>query len=626
SADAARATMDEVGTAVISIALVLSAVFIPTAFVSGITGQFYRQFAITIASATIISAFVSLTLSPALAAILFKGHHEHAKPSVLMKPVHILFNGFNRGFAALAAGYSALVRTLARVTGIMLVIYAGLIAGAIGFVMYMPTGFIPALDRGIVIVSLQLPAGASLERTDAVVRKAQEIIHATPGFKYTNGYTGRSGSTFTNGSNLAAIFCVLDDFLERHHKGLTVNRVAQDLRDRLAAEINDATAQVFVPPPVRGVGGTSGFSMRLQDRVGLGSEAFSRAAQDLIQAANSTPGIINTFTTFSTGTPQIFVDVDRMKAQMLKVPMANVFEAMRVYMGSAYVNDFNMFGRTYRVTAQADSAFRLDPENISRIRVRNTDGQMVPMGSLVTFREITGPDRVPRYNLFPTIEINGQSAAGVSSGQSLEIMQTVAARTLPPGVAYEWTDLSYQEKKTGRTGYYIFALSVLFVFLALAAQYESWSLPFAIILIVPMCLLSAVFGVWLHGQDINILTQVSFVVLIGLAAKNAVLIVEFARQLEDKGHDIVSAAVEACKLRLRPILMTSMAFASGVLPLYFAKGAGAEMRIALGTGVFWGMIGVTLFGLIFTPVFYVVMRKLATRKRAGAVTAPQPAE
>ncbi|NJO23089.1 MAG: multidrug efflux RND transporter permease subunit [Sphingomonadales bacterium] len=626
SADAARATMDEVGTALISIALVLSAVFIPTAFVGGITGQFYRQFAVTIASATIISAFVSLTLSPALAAILFKGHHEHTEPTGLMKPVHMLFDGFNRGFAAVAAGYGALVRGLARVTTLMLVVYAGLIAGAIAFVMHMPTGFIPALDRGIVIVSLQLPPGASLERTDAVVRKAQDIIHATPGFKHTSGYAGRSGSTFTNGSNVAAIFCVLDDFLERHDKGLTIHRAAQELRVRLAREINDATAQVFVPPPVRGVGGTSGFSMRLQDRAGLGSEAFSRAAQELIRAANSTPGIANTFTTFSTGTPQVFVDVDRMKAQMLKVPMANIFEAMRVYMGSAYVNDFNMFGRTYRVTAQADGAYRLDPENISRIRVRNADGQMVPLGSLVTFRETTGPDRVPRYNLFPAIEVNGQAAAGVSSGQALEIMQDVAARTLPPGVTYEWTDLSYQEKKTGRTGYYIFALSVLFVFLALAAQYESWSLPFAIILIVPMCLLSAVFGVWLHGQDINILTQVSFVVLIGLAAKNAVLIVEFARQLEDKGHDIVSAAVEACRLRLRPILMTSLAFTSGVLPLYFAKGAGAEMRIALGTGVFWGMIGVTLFGLIFTPVFYIVMRRLTTRKGAGSEAVPQPAE
>jgi HAE1 family hydrophobic/amphiphilic exporter-1 len=626
SKDAARATMDEVGTAVISIALVLSAVFIPTAFVSGITGQFYRQFAITIASATIISAFVSLTLSPALAAILFKSHGHHASPSLLMRPVHAAFDAFNRGFDAVASGYGALVRRLVRFSVPALFVYAGLIAAAIAFVMSMPTGFIPALDRGIVIVSLQLPPGASLERTDAVVKKAQDIIHATPGFRYTNGYTGRSGTTFTNGSNLAAIFCVLDDFLERHNKGLNINKIAEDLRGRLASGINEATAQVFVPPPVRGVGGTSGFSMRLQDRAGLGSEVFSRAAQDFIQAANATPGIINTFTTFSIGTPQLFIDVDRMKAQMLKVPMSNVFEAMRIYMGSAYVNDFNMFGRTYRVTAQADGPFRLDPENISRIRVRNSDGQMVPLGSLVTFREITGPDRVPRYNLFPTIEINGQAASGISSGQALNMMQDVAARTLPSGIAYEWTDLSYQEKKTGRTGYYIFALSVLFVFLALSAQYESWSLPLAIILIVPMCLLSAVFGVWLHGQDINILTQVSFVVLIGLAAKNAILIVEFARQLEDKGLDVVTAAVEACKLRLRPILMTSLAFTSGVIPLYFAKGAGAEMRIALGTGVFWGMIGVTLFGLIFTPIFYVVIRKLTTRKKTPVAHAAQPAE
>jgi hydrophobe/amphiphile efflux-1 (HAE1) family protein len=624
--DAARATMDEVGTALISIALVLSAVFIPTAFVSGITGQFYRQFAVTIASATIISAFVSLTLSPALAAILFKSHDHHPKSWIVMAPVHMLFRGFNLGFNALARGYSALVRTLARFTVLMLVLYAGLIAFAIAFVMQMPTGFIPALDRGILIVSLQLPPGASLERTDEVVKKVQDVLHATPGIKYTNGYTGRSGSTFTNGSNVAAIFCVLDDFVERHDKGLSVQNVAQDVRERLARDIREATALVFIPPPVRGVGGTSGFSMRLQDRAGMGSEAFSRAAQELIRAANATPGIVNTFTTFSTGTPQIFVDVDRVKAQMLRVPMANIFEALRVYMGSAYVNDFNMFGRTYRVTAQADGAFRLDAENISRIRVRNVDGQMVPLGSLVTFRETTGPDRVPRYNLFPAIEINGQSAAGISSGQALAIMQDVAARTLPVGVTYEWTDLSYQEKKTGRTGYYIFVLSVLFVFLALAAQYESWSLPFAIILIVPMCLLSAVFGVWLHGQDINILTQVSFVVLIGLAAKNAILIVEFARQLEDKGRDIVSAAVEACELRLRPVLMTSMAFTSGVLPLYFSKGAGAEMRVALGTGVFWGMIGVTLFGLIFTPVFYVVMRKLVTRRKTTPARAVQPAE
>jgi multidrug efflux pump subunit AcrB len=366
--------------------------------------------------------------------------------------------------------------------------------------------------------------------------------------------------------------------------------------------------------------------MRLQNRAGLSSDAFLQAARELIDAANASPNIINTFTTFSTGTPQLFVDVDRIKAQMLKVPMANIFEAMRIYMGSAYVNDFNMFGRTFRVTAQADGQFRLDPENVARIRVRSMDGQMVPLGSLVTFKEITGPDRVPRYNLFPTIEINGQAVQGVSSGQALVVMHELATRILPQGVTYEWTDLSYQEKKAGRTGYYIFALSVLFVFLALAAQYESWSLPLAIILIVPMCLLSAAFGVWLHGQDINIMTQVSFIVLIGLAAKNAILIVEFARQLEEQGRDAVAAAIEACRLRLRPILMTSLAFTLGVLPLYFATGAGSEMRIAIGTGVFWGMIGVTLFGLVFTPVFYVVIRKLTQRSKGASEPAAHPAE
>jgi multidrug efflux pump subunit AcrB len=378
------------------------------------------------------------------------------------------------------------------------------------------------------------------------------------------------------------------------------------------------------------MGGQTGFSMRLQNRANLTPAQFEKVANDFIRTANQTPGIKDVYTTFSTGTPQIYVDVDRDKAQMLKVPLESVFEALRVYLGSAYVNDFNMFGRTFRVTAQADAKFRVDPENVARIRVRNEAGQMVPIGNLVTFRNIAGPDRMPRYNLFPTVEVNGSTAPGTSTGQAIKIMADLAARELPEGVTYEWTDLSYQEVKAGTTGYYIFILSVVFVFLALAAQFESWSLPLAIILIVPMCLLSALLGVAvLHGRDINILTQIGFIVLIGLAAKNAILIVEFARQLEDKGSDTVSAAVEAARLRLRPILMTSLAFTLGVVPLYIATGAGAEMRIALGTGVFWGMIGVTLFGLIFTPVFYVAIRRAADRhrRRAGAATAAvTPAE
>jgi hydrophobe/amphiphile efflux-1 (HAE1) family protein len=627
--EAARVTMDEVGTALIAIALVLTAVFVPTAFLGGIAGQFYRQFAVTVATATIISAFNSLTLSPALCALLLQPHDGHAKESLLMRPVHAGFRAFNYAFDRLAAGYSTLVRTLIGVTPLMLAIYAVLLAAAGWLLVHTPTGFIPKMDRGVITVSLQLPPGASLSRTDAVVRRANAMVLEVPGVAHTSTYSGRSGSTGSNSSNVGAIFAIIDDPRKRAAEGLTVDRIAETITARLN-EVEESKTAVFIPPPVRGMGGQTGFSMRLQNRANLTPAQFEKVANDFIRTANQTPGIKDVYTTFSTGTPQIYVDVDRDKAQMLKVPLESVFEALRVYLGSAYVNDFNMFGRTFRVTAQADAKFRVDPENVARIRVRNEAGQMVPIGNLVTFRNIAGPDRMPRYNLFPTVEVNGSTAPGTSTGQAIKIMADLAARELPEGVTYEWTDLSYQEVKAGTTGYYIFTLSVVFVFLALAAQFESWSLPLAIILIVPMCLLSALLGVAvLHGRDINILTQIGFIVLIGLAAKNAILIVEFARQLEDKGSDTVSAAVEAARLRLRPILMTSLAFTLGVVPLYMATGAGAEMRIALGTGVFWGMIGVTLFGLIFTPVFYVAIRRAADRhrRRAGAaMAAVTPAE
>jgi hydrophobe/amphiphile efflux-1 (HAE1) family protein len=635
--DAARASMDEVGTALIAIAIVLSAVFIPTAFVSGITGQFYRQFAITIATATVISAFVSLTLSPALAAIMFKPQQEAPPRRGLLHklgtPVRVACNIFNLGFDKLASGYAALVRSLTKVAGYVLAAYVALIGLAIYLVQQTPTGFIPNLDRGIISVSMLLPPGASLERTNQALQKANQLVLSTPGVVYTNVNVGRSNATFTNASNAGSLFVVLDAFEKRRSPELYVTRLAETIRTKLTREIQEANIIVQIPPPVRGVGNSSGFAMRLQDRTGLGSVELARIGQDLIREMNAHPFMRNVFTTFQTGTPQVFVDVDRVKAQMLRVLPSAIFEAMRIYMGSAYVNDINLFGRTYRVQAQADGEFRLDADNVSRIRVRNLDGQMVPLGSLVTFREIAGPDRVPRYNLFPTVEISGAATPGISSGQLLDAAAEVASRVLPEGVGYEWTDLSYQEKRVGKTGYYIFALSVLFVFLALAAQYESWSLPLAIMLIVPMCLLSALFGVWLHGQDINILTQIAFIVLIGLAAKNAILIVEFARQIEDQGKDMVEAAVVACQLRLRPILMTSLAFALGVLPLYFAHGAGAEMRTSLGTAVFWGMIGVTVFGLLFTPIFYVVIRRLTSRgaKKDSAPgplrnIAPQPGE
>jgi hydrophobe/amphiphile efflux-1 (HAE1) family protein len=630
--EAARVSMDEVGTALIAIALVLFAVFIPTMFIGGITGQFYRQFAVTIATATAISLFLSLTLSPSLCALLLKPHehgHETSR-SVLMRPVYAFFRVFDRGFDALANGYGRLVRSLASAWKPVLVGYIALLVFAGWFIQRLPTGFIPNLDRAILVISLQLPPGASLARTDAVVRQATDIVLSVPGVKYSNAFSGRNGATFTAATNAGTLFLVLNDFEERHRLGQTIDKIAQEIREKLA-NIEEAQSLVFIPPPIRGMGAAAGFSMRLQDTLGMPAVEFARITQEFVAETNKTPGIANSFTTFAAATPQVFVDVDRDKAQMLKVPVTNIFEAMRVFMGSAYVNDFNMFGRTYRVTAQADGDYRLDSESVSKIRVRSAEGHMVPLGSLVTFKEISGPERVPRYNLFPSAEVQGTAIPGVSSGQALKIMQELALEKLPPGVKYEWTDLSFQESRVGSTGYLIFVLSVIFVFLALSAQYESWSLPLAILLIVPMCLFSAAFGVWLHGREINILTQVGFVVLIALAAKNAILIVEFARQLEEQGRDTVSAAIEACRLRLRPIIMTSLAFTLGVVPLYLAVGAGAEMRIALGTAVFWGMIGVTLFGLIFTPVFYVVVRRLAggklTAVGAGQTAPrPQPAE
>jgi hydrophobe/amphiphile efflux-1 (HAE1) family protein len=626
--EASRVTMDEVGTALIAIAIVLSAVFVPTAFVGGITGQFYRQFAITVATATIISAFNSLTLSPALAAILLRPHSQE-KQSLLMAPVRAFFRGFNRGFAALENGYGRLVGWLVRFSPLVMLTYVGLIGVAVYFVTTTPSGFIPKMDRGILIVSLQLPDGASLARTDEVVRRASDIILNSPGVKATSAYAGRSGATFTNATNAGAIFVILDEAAGRQAKGLDAETMANQMRAKLGS-IQEATSLVFIPPPVRGMGGQTGFSMRLQNRANLTSDEFGAVAREFVGAANALPGLANVFMTFATATPQLLVDVDRTKAQMLGVPLSAINEALRVYMGSAYVNDFNMFGRTYRVTAQADGEFRLDPENVGKIRVRSTNGEMVPLANVTTLRTIAGPDRVPRYNLYPSIEVNGATKPGVSSGEALRLMAGLATTNLPEGVTFQWTELSYQEAKAGQAAYLIFALSVLFVFLALAAQFESWSMPLSIMLIVPMCVLSALFGVRLHGQDINILTQIGFIVLIGLAAKNAVLIVEFARQLEDQGRTAVAAAIEASRLRLRPILMTSLAFTLGVVPLYTATGAGAEMRNVLGTTVFWGMIGVTFFGLLFTPVFYAVISGLVgkrkTRETVVPAGEPAPAE
>ncbi|OAN45591.1 RND transporter [Paramagnetospirillum marisnigri] len=622
SRSAAHQTMDEVGSALISIALVLCAVFIPAAFIPGISGQFFRQFAVTIAASTVISLIVSLTLSPALCALLFRGHgpNDHHDNTTWTRPFTLFFRGFNRGFDRMAGGYGALTRGVIRRSAIMLLVYAGLI-GAAGWEFYKtPKGFIPEMDQGYLITVIQLPPGSSLSRTEAVVRQAAKIMAETPGVAHTVAFAGLDGATFTNASNGAAIFTPLKPFEERYQQGLTANVVTAELRKRLGA-IQEAFIITIAPPSVRGIGTAGGFKMMLQDKGGRGPKALEEVAQDMAASANKVPGLSGIFTLFNTRTPNIQADIDLVRAQMLGVPADRVNEALHVYLGSAFVNEFNFLGRTFRVTAQADAPFRNDVDDISTLKVRNDKGQMVPLGSVASFRTDTGPYRIPRYNLFPAAEIQGSAAPGYASGYALEQMRIIAAERMPDGFGFEWTELALQELLAGNNGLLVFAASVLFVFLLLAAQYESWSLPAAVVMIVPMCLLAAVSGLIIRGMSINILAQIGFIVLIGLAAKNAILIVEFARQAEAEGMDRIEAAVHAGRTRLRPILMTSLAFVLGVLPLVIATGAGAEMRQSLGTAVFYGMLGVTGFGLVFTPIFYVVIRKMVAGYHARAAAA-----
>jgi len=626
--EAAHQTMDEVGSALISIALVLSAVFVPTAFLSGITGEFYRQFAVTIAGATLISTFNSLTLSPALGAMLLRPHaHGGATPGTGLGARFA--RRFNHTFDIASSRYAKLVGVITRRRARMLVLYGGLIGlAALGFAT-TPVGFIPTQDRGYFIVAAQLPGGASLARTEAVIATAQKVLMDTPGVEHVVAFAGFNGATRTNATNVGTIFVPTKPFDERLSKGLTANAIMADVRKRLSG-FQEANFVVLSPPTIFGLGNSGGFQMMVEDRANQGSQALSEVAQTMVAAANRTPGLAAVFSPFESRTPQLFVDVDRTRALMLQVPVQNIFQALETYLGSTYVNDFNILGRTFRVMAEGDARFRLDQEQIARLRVRSQTGAMVPLGSLVTFRDVAGPDRVPHFNLYSTAEVRGDAAPGYSSGQALAAIEKLAAELLPEGYSYEWTEMAYQEKlASGSSSLGIFALAVLFVFLALAAQYESWSLPFSVVLIVPMCLLSAVGGVILRGMDNNVFTQIGFVVLVGLAAKNAILIVEFARHLEAAGKSRFDAAVEASQLRLRPILMTSFAFIFGVVPLAIAEGAGAEMRQALGTGVFFGMLGVTAFGLLFTPVFYVVVRGLVTETFARKDTkalGPTPAE
>jgi len=628
--DAAYKTMDEVGGALVAISLVLASVFIPSAFITGISGEFYRQFALTIAGSTLISLLVSLTLSPAMCALLLKPHKgpDH-KPAWYARPFTGFFYYFNKGFDKVSRGYGWLTGRLVRLAAVVLIVYVAILAGGFQLFQMTPQGFIPAQDRGYLIVASQLPGGASLQRTNEVMERAAKLTLDTPGVAHVVNIVGFSGATFTNAPNAGAMFVILGPADERaEHADQSAAAIQGALFGKLGA-IQEAQMIVVMPPPVNGIGNAGGYRMMIEDRGGRGYEALQGAVYAMMGRANQTPGLRQVYSLFETSTPQLFLDIDRTKAQLLGVNVADLFSTLQTYIGSAYVNDFNLFGRTYRVQAQADSPYRLTPEDLLRIRVKNNAGELVPVGSFATVRDISGPYRVPRYNLYPAAELDGDTQPGTSQGQAIEIMQQIAAETLPDGFAFEWTALAYQQQRAGNTAIFAFGLGVVFVFLVLAAQYESLTLPLAVILIVPMCLIAAVGGILLRGQDNNILSQVGFIVLIGLAAKNAILIVEYAKQLEDQGEDRFQAAQHAAQIRLRPIIMTSLAFILGVVPLVIATGAGSELRQALGTAVFSGMIGVTFFGLLFTPVFYVVCRWLASfgerrRLRQGGAASSAP--
>jgi multidrug efflux pump len=611
--EATYQAMREVSGPIIAIALTLVAVFVPLAFMSGLTGQFYKQFAMTIAISTVISAFNSLTLSPALAALLLKGHDE--PKDWLTRAMDRVFGGFFRGFnRVFHRGSEAYGKGVKGVIGrktIMLALYAVLLAGAVLMGKVVPGGFVPAQDKEYLISFAQLPNGASLDRTEGVVRQMSDIALKQPGVESAVEFPGLSVNGFTNSSSAGIVFVTLKPFKERvHDKALSANAIAGALNQKYAG-IKGSFIAVFPPPPVLGLGTLGGFKMQLEDRGALGYAALADATQAFIKRASQTPELGPTFSSYQINVPQLNVDLDRVKAKQLGVSVTDVFETMQVYLGSLYVNDFNRFGRVYQVRVQADAPFRANPEDIGLLKTRNATGDMVPLSSLVKVTPTYGPEMVVRYNGYTAADINGGPAPGYSSGQAQAAAERIAAEVLPRGIKFEWTDLTYQQILAGNAALWVFPISVLLVFLVLAALYESLTLPLAVILIVPMSILSALLGVWLTDGDNNIFTQIGLMVLVGLSAKNAILIVEFARELEMQGRSIVQAAIEASRLRLRPILMTSVAFIMGVVPLVLSTGAGSEMRHAMGVAVFFGMLGVTLFGLMLTPVFYVILRKLS---------------
>ena len=622
--DATIQAMREVSGPIIAIALVLCAVFVPIAFVAGLTGQFYRQFALTIAISTVISAFASLTLAPALSAALLKAHDAPKDRLTRMMDAVFgrFFAAFNRFFGRASHNYEGGVKGVLRRKTLSLGVYAVLGIAAVFMFKVVPPGFVPQQDKAYLIGFAQLPDAASLDRTDAVIRKMSAIAAEIPGVESSIAFPGLSINGFTNAPNSGIAFFSLKPFNERKGKAQSAEGIAAEINKRMGA-VEDAFVMVLPPPPVNGLGTTGGFKMMLEDRGNLGYDALYKATQAMQMKAWADPRLQGVFSSYQINVPQLFADVDRVKAKQLGVPLQTIYQTLQVNLGSLYVNDFNQFGRTYQVRVQADAQFRSQPEQIAQLKVRSNSGEMIPLSSLMQVKDSYGPDRVQRYNAYVSADMNGGPAAGVSSGQAQAIFEQIAKETLPKGIAYEWTDLTYQDILSGNTMIYVFPLCVLLVFLVLAAQYESWTLPLAVILIVPMSILCALVGVKLSGGDNNIFTQIALFVLVGLASKNAILIVEFARELEHHGRSIVEAALEACHLRLRPILMTSIAFIMGVVPLVFSSGAGAEMRHAMGVAVFAGMLGVTFFGLFLTPVFYVLLRTLAKRfEKPAVVRAP----
>jgi len=619
--EATQRAMAEVSGPIIAIALVLCAVFVPTAFIAGLSGQFYKQFALTIAISTVISAFNSLSLSPALAALLLQS--RDAKRDKFSRGLDFafgwFFRGFNKFFGWASGKYGTFVGHAIRSTGIALVVYAGLIAlTGIGF-SKVPSGFVPTQDKQYLVAFAQLPNGATLDRTEAVMKELSDIALTHPGVQDAIEFPGLSINGFTNSPNSGIVFVGLKPFEKRTSKDLSGLAITKQLNEKFSG-IQEAFVAIFPPPPVQGLGTVGGFKLYVEDRAGLGLEPLYKETTAAIGKGYQTPALSGLFSSFDVNVPQIDAHVDREKAKTFGISLDDVFETMQVYLGALYVNDFNRFGRTYQVNAQAESSYRLQPEDIVRLRTRNAAGEMIPLGSMVTVRSTYGPDRVMHYNGFPAAEINGAAGPGYSSGQSEAAITNILNQNLPNGMRFEWTELTYQRILAGNTMVYIFPLSVLLVYLVLAAQYESWSLPLVVILIVPMTLLSAIAGVWLLKGDNNVFTQISLIVLVGLACKNAILIVEFAREKQHEGMNRFEAVLEACRLRLRPILMTSLAFTMGVVPLVLSSGAGSEMRQAIGVAVFFGMLGVTFFGLLLTPVFYVVVRRLVEGKEVKTIT------